>query len=184
MKEWLKWLEQCEYKFVRTDNGEDGVREYDFGHGIRVVKKETGRGSRGGMVEVNGFTTWHGSVKDLIKRIVEVIEQAEEQIVEEVLAEEVEVEEVMVLPDQEEVIAEAELEDYLQIFNENHEACVEVVVTEQEIHLTYEQDWLTDDNNEKAMRRMIEHLISSDMAHNCITGRSRLYKWACLERLK
>lgn len=90
----------------------------------------------------------------------------------------------MVLPDQEEVIAEAELEDYLQIFNENHEARVEVVVTEQEIHLTYEQDWLTDDNNEKAMQRMIEHLISHDMAHNCIIGRGRLYKWACLERLK
>ena len=91
MKEWLKWLEQCEYKFVRTDNGEDNIREYDFGHGIRVVKKESGRGSRGGMVEVNGFTTWHGSVKELIARIIEVIEQAEEQIVEEVLAEEVEV---------------------------------------------------------------------------------------------
>lgn len=223
MREWLKWLEQCEYKFVRTDNGEDEVREYDFGYGIRVIKKESGKGSRGGMVEVNGFTTWHGSVKDLIKRIVEVIEQAEEQIVEEVLAEEVEEsqetieeqiknvlkkmhmtldneewtnlqqeysrlkalqEEVMVLPDQEEVIAEAELEDYLQIFNENHEARVEVVVTEQEIHLTYEQDWLTDDNNEKAMQKMIEHLISHDMAHNCIIGRGRLYKWACLERLK
>lgn len=77
MKQWLKWLAECGLSFKRTDNGEDGIREYDFGHGIRVVKKESGRGSRGGMVEVNGFTTWHGSVSELIARIMEVLEAAE-----------------------------------------------------------------------------------------------------------
>ena len=78
MKQWLKWLAECGLSFKRTDNGEDGIREYDFGHGIRVVKKESGRGSRGGMVEVNGFTTWHGSVSELIARIMEVLEAAEQ----------------------------------------------------------------------------------------------------------
>ena len=79
MKQWLKWLAECGLSFKRTDNGEDGIREYDFGHGIRVVKKESGRGSRGGMVEVNGFTTWHGSVSELIARIMEVLEAAEKE---------------------------------------------------------------------------------------------------------
>ena len=82
MKQWLKWLAECGLSFKRTDNGEDGIREYDFGHGIRVVKKESGRGSRGGMVEVNGFTTWHGSVSELIARIIEVLEAAEKDIAE------------------------------------------------------------------------------------------------------
>ena len=77
MKQWLNWLAECGLDFKRIDNGEDdNIREYDFGHGIRVVKKGTGRGSRGGMVEVNGYTTWHGSVKELTERIMEVVEEA------------------------------------------------------------------------------------------------------------
>lgn len=76
MKQWLKWLAECGLSFKRTDNGEGNAREYDFGHGIKVIKGESGKGSRGGMVEVNGFTTFHGSVKDLVARIMEVLEQA------------------------------------------------------------------------------------------------------------
>ena len=73
MKAWLKWLSECEYKFIRTDDGTGNAREYVFENKIRVIKGETGKGSRGGMVEVDGFTTFHGSVKDLIKRIDEIL---------------------------------------------------------------------------------------------------------------
>ena len=74
MKTWLKWLAECGLSF-KCIKDEDGVREYDFGHGIRVVKKESGKGSKGGMVEVNGYTTWHGSIKDLTERILEVLDE-------------------------------------------------------------------------------------------------------------
>ena len=47
---------------------EQGMQEI-FENRIRVIKGEKGRGSRGGMVEVDGFTTFHGSVKELTERI-------------------------------------------------------------------------------------------------------------------
>ena len=73
MKTWLKWLSECEYKFIRTDDGTGNAREYVFENRIRVIKGETGKGSRGGMVEVDGFTTFHGSVKELTERIKELL---------------------------------------------------------------------------------------------------------------
>ena len=88
MKTWLKWLAECGLNF-KCVKDEDGVREYDFGHGIRVVKKESGKGSKGGMVEVNGYTTWHGSIKDLTERILEVLD---EEIAKEVANTNVEIE--------------------------------------------------------------------------------------------
>ena len=73
MKTWLNWLAECEYEFKRIDNGEENCRVYDFGNGITVMKVEKGKGSRGGTVIVNGFTTFHGSVKDLTERIEELL---------------------------------------------------------------------------------------------------------------
>ena len=73
MKSWLDWLSECEYYFVRTDDGTGNAREYVFENRVRVVKGEKGKGSRGGMVEVDGFTTFHGSVKELTKRIDEIL---------------------------------------------------------------------------------------------------------------
>jgi vacuolar-type H+-ATPase subunit I/STV1 len=109
MKQWLKWLAECGLEFTRTDNGEDGIREYDFGHGIRVVKKESGRGSRGGMVEVNGFTTWHGSVQELVARIMEVLENAKAVEAAEAEVEAVEAEVQELVEQSEEIIAQAEV---------------------------------------------------------------------------
>lgn len=73
MKSWLDWLSECEYYFVRVDDGTANAREYIFENKVRVVKGEKGKGSRGGMVEVDGFRTFHGSVKELTKRIDEVL---------------------------------------------------------------------------------------------------------------
>lgn len=73
MKMWLKWLAECDYKFTRIDNGEDDVRVYDFGNGLIVYKREKGKGSNGGTVIYNNYTTFHGSVKDLTKRIDEIL---------------------------------------------------------------------------------------------------------------
>ena len=89
MKTWLKWLAECGLEFKRTDNGETVFHEYDFGHGIKVFKGEKGAGSRGGMVEVNGYRTSHGSVKALIERILEVLD---EEIAKEVVNTNVEIE--------------------------------------------------------------------------------------------
>ena len=77
MKQWLKWLAECGLSFKRTDNGEDNAREYDFGHGIRVVKGETGRGSRGGVIFINGYMITCGSVKELVNEIQKAVEAAE-----------------------------------------------------------------------------------------------------------
>ena len=78
MKQWLKWLAECGLSFKRTDNGEDNAREYDFGHGIRVIKGESGRGSRGGMIFINGYMITCSSVKDLINEIQKAVEAAEQ----------------------------------------------------------------------------------------------------------
>ena len=78
MKQWLKWLAECGLSFKRTDNGEDNAREYDFGHGIRVIKGESGRGSRGGMIFINGYMIACSSVKDLINEIQKAVEAAEQ----------------------------------------------------------------------------------------------------------
>lgn len=75
MKSWLKWLSGCGLDFKRIDDGTQDAREYMFGENIKVIKGEKGKGSRGGVVIANGFTTFHGSVKDLTNRIVEVVEQ-------------------------------------------------------------------------------------------------------------
>ena len=77
MKQWLKWLAECGLSFKRTDNGEDNAREYDFGHGIRVIKGETGRGSRGGVIFINGYMITCGSVKELVNEIQKAVEAAE-----------------------------------------------------------------------------------------------------------
>lgn len=77
MKSWLKWLAECGLEFTRIDDGTADAREYMFGENIKVIKREKGKGSRGGVVIANGFTTFHGSVKDLTNRIVEVVEQGQ-----------------------------------------------------------------------------------------------------------
>ena len=77
VKQWLKWLAECGLSFKRTDNGEDNAREYDFGHGIRVIKGETGRGSRGGVIFINGYMITCGSVKELVNEIQKAVEAAE-----------------------------------------------------------------------------------------------------------
>ena len=77
MKSWLNWLAECGLEFTRIDDGTADAREYMFGENIKVIKREKGKGSRGGVVIANGFTTFHGSVKDLTNRILEVVNEGQ-----------------------------------------------------------------------------------------------------------
>lgn len=68
MKAWLKWLANTDYKFTVKHDTE--AREYNFGNGLIVVKYES---KHGGMIINNGYTSFHGSVKDLTKNIEEIL---------------------------------------------------------------------------------------------------------------
>ena len=109
MKQWLKWLAECGLEFTRTDNGEDNAREYDFGHGIRVIKGETGRGSRGGVIFINGYMITCGSVKELVNEILEALENAKAVEAAEAEVEAVEAEVQELVEQSEEIIAQAEV---------------------------------------------------------------------------
>ena len=125
MKEWLNWLFECDYNFVRVENEDSNVHEYDFGYGIRVVKREKGRGSRGGMVEVNGYTTWHGSAKELIARVIEVVEQEREKLA------------------QNEPVVEPTTEEEIQTMTEEE---LDTLAIQIAIKIIYDQMQLTLDN--------------------------------------